>query len=37
MAILSIGPEVDFLRSAPPVLTDLQVQRINVSPLCTAI
>ena len=28
---------VDFVRSAPPVLTDLQVERIKPSPLCTAI
>ena len=28
---------VDFLRAQPPVLTDLQLQRIKASPLCAAI
>ena len=28
---------VDFVRSAPPVFADLQVERIKPSPLCTAI
>ena len=36
-AILKSLVRVDFLRAQPPVLTDLQLQRIKASPLCAAI